>query len=141
MALKLTLRPGEKFIINGAVIQNGDRRCNLVIQNQASLLRERDIMRIEEAATPMRRIYFAIMMMYLDTKGEKQFYEEFVLRMTQFMNAVSSPEAVQKCVAIIQFVHDKQYYKALTAAKSLYAFEEKRLNYVAPELSAGPAAG
>jgi flagellar protein FlbT len=31
MALKLTLKPGEKFIINGAVVQNSDRRTTLVI--------------------------------------------------------------------------------------------------------------
>ena len=40
MALKVTLKPGEKFVINGAVIVNGDRRSSLVIQNKVSILRE-----------------------------------------------------------------------------------------------------
>ena len=26
MPLKLSLKPGEKFVLNGAVVQNGDRR-------------------------------------------------------------------------------------------------------------------
>ena len=44
MPLKLSLKPGEKFAINGAVIVNGDRRGTLVVQNHASILRERDIL-------------------------------------------------------------------------------------------------
>jgi flagellar protein FlbT len=35
MPLKLSLKPGEKFVLNGAVVQNGDRRSVLVLQNKA----------------------------------------------------------------------------------------------------------
>ncbi|MDP6692354.1 MAG: flagellar biosynthesis repressor FlbT, partial [Alphaproteobacteria bacterium] len=78
MALKLTLKPGEKFIINGAVVQNSDRRTTLVIQNRASLLREKDIMLPEDATTPMRRIYFTVMMLYLDEGSLKQNQDNFL---------------------------------------------------------------
>ena len=44
MPLKLSLKPGEKFVLNGAVVQNGDRRGVLILQNKASVLREKDIM-------------------------------------------------------------------------------------------------
>ena len=44
MPLKLSLKPGEKFVLNGAVVQNGDRRGVLVLQNKASVLREKDIL-------------------------------------------------------------------------------------------------
>ena len=69
MPLKLSLKPGEKFVLNGAVVQNGDRRGALILQNKASVLREKDIMQPDEAVTPARRIYFPVMMMYLD-EGE-----------------------------------------------------------------------
>lgn len=134
MALKLTLKPGEKFIINGAVIQNSDRRSTLLIQNKTAILREKDIMQPDEANTPMRRIYFAIMMMYLDEKSSKQHNDDFIQRMSEFMNAISSPEAVSQCVNIMQLVQDKQFYKSLTACTKLYKFEEERLSYVAPTL-------
>ena len=32
MPLKLSLKPGEKFVLNGAVVQNGDRRGVLLVQ-------------------------------------------------------------------------------------------------------------
>ena len=69
MPLKLSLRPGEKFVVNGAVVQNGDRRAALVLQNKASVLREKDIMQPDDAETPAKRIYFPIMLMYLDEGG------------------------------------------------------------------------
>jgi flagellar protein FlbT len=138
MALKLTLKPGERFVINGAVVENGDRRSTLTIQNQAAVLRERDIMQPEDATTPMRRIYFAIMMLYLDEENSDRYKQEFAVRLSEFMEAISTPEALRTCVDIIQLVEAKQYYKALLAAKSLYDFEETRLSYVSPGLSASP---
>ncbi len=131
MALKLTLKPSEKFVINGAVVQNSDRRTTLVIQNRASLLREKDIMLPEDATTPMRRIYFAIMMLYLDDGAIKQHQDSFLELMSSFMNAISNAEAVAQCVHVIQQVHEKQYYKALVGCRKLFPFEEERLNYVA----------
>jgi flagellar protein FlbT len=138
MALKLTLKPGERFVINGAVVENGDRRSTLTIQNQASVLRERDIMQPQDASTPMRRIYFAIMMLYLDEENSEKYKQEFAVRLSEFMEAIKTPEALRTCVDIIQLVEARQYYKALLAAKSLYDFEETRLNYVSPCLSASP---
>ena len=49
MALKITLKPSEKFVINGAVVVNGDRRTSLLIQNKASILREKDVLQPDEA--------------------------------------------------------------------------------------------
>ena len=78
MALKLSLKPGEKFVLNGAVVQNGDRRGVLILQNRASVLREKDIMQAEDVTTPARRIYFPIMMMYLDESSASKFFDEII---------------------------------------------------------------
>lgn len=65
MPLKLSLRPGETFVVNGAVVRNGERRGVLLLETRARVLREKDIMQPEEATTPARRAYFALMQMYL----------------------------------------------------------------------------
>lgn len=134
MALKLTLKPGEKFVINGAVVVNGERRTNLVIQNKVSILREKDIILPQEAVTPVKRIYFAIMMLYLDEKAQKGFYDEFVLRVTEFMNAIKDPDAISMSVKIIEDVHAGAYYRALMSCKKLLPFEKERLDYVPSKL-------
>lgn len=130
MALKISLKPGERFVVNGAVIANGERRSSLVIQNKVSILREKDIMHEHEVSTPVRRIYFPIMLMYLDGDKRSIYYDEFVLRMTEFMNAIENPVALGQCVEISSDVMAQNYYRALMTCKKLLAFEEERLGNV-----------
>ena len=57
--LILRLRPHEEILINGAVVQNGDRKVNLRIKSSGvSILRLKDAMRPEEATTPERKAYY-----------------------------------------------------------------------------------
>lgn len=127
MPLKLSLKPGEKFVLNGAVVENGDRRATLILQNRASVLREKDIMQESEVNTPARRIYFPVMMMYLDQGNEGLYYDEFVLRMTEFMGAIRNPEILSECVGVSREVMAGEYYKALLKCRKLIAYEGERL--------------
>ncbi|GGL22959.1 flagellar biosynthesis repressor FlbT [Caulobacter sp. Root656] len=130
MPLKLSLKPGEKFVLNGAVVQNGDRRGVLVLQNKASVLREKDIMQPDEATTPARRIYFPVMMMYLDESAAERQYEEFATRLTEFMGVVRNPEVLSDCIAISKHVMAREYYKALMLSRKLIEYEDQRLGHV-----------
>ncbi len=132
MALKITLKPGEKFVINGAVVVNADRRTSLLIQNKVSILREKDVMLPTEANTPVKRIYFDVMMMYLDDAAQSHFMADFTQRMTEFMDAISNREALQKCVSIVEDVNAGRFYGALMTCKKLLPFEKERLEYVGP---------
>lgn len=129
MPLKLSLKPGEKFVLNGAVLANGDKRTSLVLQNKACVLREKDIMQSEEANTPARRIYFPVMMMYLDPDDCETYYNDFAIRMTEFMGAIKNREALATCLDISREVMSGAYYKALMSCKKLFEFEQERLSY------------
>ncbi len=57
--LILKLRPHEEFLINGVVVQNGDRKIRLRVKTDgASILRLRHAMRPEEATTTEKRAYY-----------------------------------------------------------------------------------
>lgn len=141
MPLKLSLKPGEKFVLNGAVLANGDKRASLVIQNQACVLREKDIMQPDEVNTPARRIYFPIMMMYIDPDTAETYYSQFALRMTEFMDAVRNREALQLCVDISKDVMTGEFYRALTKCRTLFDFEQERLNYGVKSLPKSASGG
>ena len=143
MPLKLSLRPGERFVVNGAVVQNGDRRGALILQNKASVLREKDIMQPDEAGSPARRIYYPIMLLYLDQGDQEQAYAEFAVRLAEFTSAVRHPEALADCVAVSRDVMSGEYYKALMRCRKLMAYEEDLLGSmdVDPGLSARRDAG
>lgn len=130
MPLKLSLKPGEKFVLNGAVIQNGERRANLILQNRASVLREKDIMQEAEANTPAKRVYFPVMMMYLDAECAEDMYNEFVLKMTEFMSAIKNPEMLSQCVAVSREVMAGNYYRALNTCRRLIEYEQGKLAHV-----------
>ncbi len=57
--LVLKLRPAERIMINGAVIENGDRRTRLnVLTPKANVLRLRDAIHPDEANTPVKRVCY-----------------------------------------------------------------------------------
>ena len=134
MPLKLSLKPGERFVLNGAVLANGDKRTSLVIQNKACLLREKDIMQPEDATTPARRIYFPIMMMYLDPPAAAGFYDEFLMRMNEFMGVTRQPDVLRECVSTSREVMAGEYYKALTRCRRLLVYEQGLLADVSTSL-------
>ena len=141
MPLKLSLKPWEKFVLNGAVVQNGDRRGVLLLQNKASILREKDIMQEAAANTPARRIYFPVMMMYLDEAGAGRYYDEFVRRLTEFMGVIRNPDILAECVSISKLTMEREYYKALMLCRKLIEYEDERLGNVASGVPEGGGPG
>src|SRR3569833_1492966 len=113
MPLKLSLKPGEKFVLNGAVLANGDKRPSQVIQNKACVLREKDIMQPKDAMTPARLGYLSIMMMYLDSEGREEPYDEFALRMSEFMGAIQNRVILAACEEVSRGVSQGAYCEAL----------------------------
>ncbi|HNR77233.1 MAG TPA: flagellar biosynthesis repressor FlbT [Parvularculaceae bacterium] len=131
MGLKLSLKPGEKIAVNGAVIVNGDRRAEFIVENKASILRERDIMRAEEATTPARRVYLPVMMMALDPSEKARLFAEFERRLTEIAGVLLDPAALSLCLKISAAVANGAYYKALGHCRALIDYESERLNNVA----------
>jgi flagellar protein FlbT len=66
MALKVVLKPFERIIIGQSLITNSETRTTFLIDGEAPILREKDILTAETANTPVKRLYFCIQMMYLE---------------------------------------------------------------------------
>ena len=57
--LILKLAPGERVLINGAVIENGDRRCRLTIKTpNTNILQLKDAIHPDDVATPVARVCY-----------------------------------------------------------------------------------
>jgi flagellar biosynthesis repressor protein FlbT len=63
--MNITLRAGERFFINGAVIRI-DRKASIELLNEVTFLLENHVMQAEEAKTLIRQIYFAVQIMLMD---------------------------------------------------------------------------
>ena len=66
--LKITLKPGEKIYVNGAVIRT-DRKVSLEFMNDVQFLLENHVMQPEAAVTPLRQLYFVVHIMLISPAG------------------------------------------------------------------------
>ncbi len=126
MPLTINLKPGEKLIVNGVVLQNAHHAAKLIVHNEAALLREKDIITEEEATTPARRIYFTLQCLYL-FPGKSGLYLPIIHRfLAEFSEA--APSTLPLLRKIEQELAAGQLYAALKTAKQLVAKEQEILN-------------
>jgi len=128
MALKIALKPGERMIIGGAVIKNGDAKTELFIQNKVPLLREKDILSEKEAQTVAQKIYFTIQLMYIDQENRVSHhnaYWNFVEEM-----AKAAPSTTSLIDQISEKIVESQYYQALKLSRKLIDYEKEIMSRV-----------
>lgn len=125
MALRIILKPDEKIIIGKNVIQNGPRKAEFTVMNDAVVLREKDVLTQEMANTPAKRIYFVVQLMYLaGTFDEtKRYHESYFQLIRDFSNACPN-HAVSLCIAEMgEYIMAEDFYKALKECKKLIEYE------------------
>jgi flagellar protein FlbT len=125
MALKITLKPGERMLIGQAVIRNGDSKSNLMIENSVPILREKDILGEKDADSPARRIYFTIQLMYIDGKNLQDHHKSYWKLVHDFIGA--APSATGLIDQISERILVGEYYKALKYTKKLITYEQQLL--------------
>ena len=133
MPLKINVKPGEKFVVNGAVMVAGKKGASLVLQNEATILLGKDIMQEEDANSPAKRIYFTILLMYLDQDEPDQYRSMFLELVESFLEATTFKEVRMTLLNIVQDVNEKRYYRALKTCKALMNYESEILKIGTPE--------
>ncbi len=128
MALKINLKPHEKMIIGGAVIKNGDKAGSLFVENNVPLLREKDIMKQEDAKTFCSGIYFVIQLMYIDNRNIIEYHNTYWKLVRELVDAI--PRTVGIIDEISQHILNEDYYQALKLSKKLLEFEKEALRHV-----------
>lgn len=122
--LRISLRDGEKIVVNGAVLR-AVGRTDLVVENQVSVLRGREVMRPEEATTPARQLYFHTIMAYVDPAGSEEHQEKIIQALEVVMNLLPSEEAGAQSLCFAKHVAQLQFYKALGDCRQLIRLEDE----------------
>lgn len=128
MPLKLSLPRGEKLVVNGAVIKNDGPDVNLVFENQAHIMRQKDIMTMDDATSPARRIYLAIQCAYMFADRRDEHVRDFESLLAEFCQAAPSSGSVAE--KIKQLAEDGDLYGALKACRKLIDYESEILQHV-----------
>ncbi|WP_417269106.1 MULTISPECIES: flagellar biosynthesis repressor FlbT [Alphaproteobacteria] len=127
--LVLKLGPKERVLINGAVIENGDRRSRLsIVTPNANILRLRDAIHPEEVNTPVRRIcYIAQLVLSGDADAVEAKHQLFrgIEQLSQVLTDVDSRKLLDLATEAVQ---TDQFYQALKSLRSLLPREERLLS-------------
>ena len=126
--LVLKLGPKERVLINGAVIENGDKRSRLsVVTSEANILRLRDAIHPEEATTPVRRVCYSAQLVLsgdADPEDARLPLLRHIEELSQILRDRDSREYLTKAS---QAVLDGQYYQCLKALRCLIPREDRLL--------------
>jgi len=128
MSLKISLKPRERLIIGGAVLQNTGGRCDLLVENTVPILREKDIIREQDADSPCKRIYFTIQLMYVDEKNLVEHHNAYWTLIRDVVNA--APSTLGLIDQISDNILNGRYYQALKLTRTLIEYEQEVMNNV-----------
>lgn len=126
--LVLKLGPKERVLINGAVIENGDRRSRLsVVTPNANILRLRDAIHPEDVNTPVRRVCY-IAQLVLSGDAEPDDARLQLMRGIEQLSQVLTDDDSRALLSnATEAVRDNQFYQSLKALRSLLPREDRLL--------------
>ena len=125
MALKVELKPGERILIGECVITNSGQRARFVIDGKkVPILREKDILTAEQADTPAKRIYLAVLLMYT-ARDPREHYPTYFSLVQDLIKA--APSTLIHIEIINNHILTGNMYKALKQVKQLIAYEGELL--------------
>lgn len=126
--LVLKLSPKERVLINGAVIENGDRRSRLSIMTpNANILRLRDAIHPEEATTPVRRACYAIQLVLSGNSDPEEAKLQLLRRIEELSLALTDHDSRSHLTRATEALLGNQHYQCLKALRALLPREDRLL--------------
>lgn len=126
--LVLKLAPRERVLINGAVIENGDKRSRLAIMTpNANILRLRDAIHPEEVNTPVRRVCYIAQLVLSGDADPKHARHQMMRGIEQLSQVLTDHDSRTQLTTATEAVLDEQFYQAMKALRSLLPREARLL--------------
>jgi len=132
MPLVIDLKPGEKFLIGDAVITNDNQRTRLHIEGKSAIMRERDVLKEEDANTPAQKIYFLVQCMYL-ARNPNLYHANYFKLVRELQDA--APTMTILILSINEKIIEGSFYKALREARTLIEYEKELVDHAKSKLS------
>lgn len=126
--LVLKLGPHERVLINGAVIENGDKRSRLsVMTPNAHILRLKDAIHPGEATTPVRRVCYMAQLVLSGDVAPEEMRLPVLRAIEQLSQVLTDPDSRTQLALASKSIMGADFYPALKALRSLLPREERLL--------------
>jgi len=126
--LVLKLGPHERVLINGAVVENGERRGRLSIMTpNANILRLRDAIHPEEVNTPVRRVCYIAQLVLSGDVEAVDAKMQLLRGIEQLSQVLTDHDSRILLTRATETVLDFEFYQTLKALRGLLPREERLL--------------
>ena len=126
MALMVELKPGERIILAECIVTNPDGRTRLMIEGDAPILREKDILTADQADTPAKRIYLAVQLMYT-ARDPRPHHGIYFSLLNEILQAAPSMRRFSE--SMNNHILTGALYKALKDVRAMIAYEQELLEH------------
>lgn len=124
--LVLKLNPKERVLVNGAVIENGDRRSRLsILTPNANILRLRDAIRPDEVNTPVRRVCYIAQLVLSGDVDERVARMQILSGIEQLSQALRDDDSRQHLTAATFSAQQNDFYRTLKSLRNLLPREAR----------------
>jgi flagellar protein FlbT len=136
--LVLKLGPRERIMINGVVMENGDRRTRLnVLTPDANVLRLRDAIHPSEANTPVRRVCYIAQLVLAGEADPAEARRQLLRGIEQLSQVFTDADSRAHLTAATEAAGAGRFYQAMRALRGLLP-REARLLGVRPDGAKSP---
>ena len=126
--LVLKLAPKERVVVNGAVIENGDRRSRLsILTPGANILRLRDAIHPDEVTTPVKRICYIAQLAVSGDADPGDARSQLLLGIEQLSQVFRDHDSRTSLAQATDAAADGQFYQCLRALRTILPREERLL--------------
>lgn len=121
--LHITLRPGERIYVNGAVLKV-DRKVSIEFLNDVTFLLEHHVLLPEDTRTPLRQLYFIVQTVLIDPANSSEAQAMFGKSFASLLEAFEN-EKIREGLAEVRELFDQgRAFEALKVLRPLFAIED-----------------
>lgn len=124
--LTLKLGPHERVLINGAVIENGERRSRLsIVTPNAHILRLRDAIHPDDVRTPVRRVAYIAQLVLSGDVDPEEARQQLLRGIEQLSQVFTDDDSRQQLERASRAVLAGDHYPAMRHLRALLPREER----------------
>lgn len=126
--LVIKLAPNERLLINGAIIENGDRRTRISICSpNANVLRLKDALHPDQAKTPVARVCYVAQLLLSGDADPAEGHAQLLVGLEQLSQVFSDHDSRLIVDDATAAALQSNYYQALRRLRALLPREARLL--------------
>jgi len=132
--LRLKLRPNERILINGAVVENGRSQVELrVLTPNTRILRLRDALHPDSVDTPTKRVCYIAQLVVAGEVSAEEAIPQFIRGVKALKQVFLDPGSQAVMDEALRSAQTSNFYQAMQCMRRLLPYEQLLLEKPAAE--------